>query len=119
MNNLKGKTAIVTGSSRGIGAAIAKELAKNGAKVVVNYTTSKDAAEEVVKQIIQGGSEAVSIQADVSLKENVSYLFDETIKHFGKVDILVNNAGVMHNTLIENATDDMFDKQININLKHY
>ncbi|QXP55188.1 SDR family oxidoreductase [Cellulophaga sp. HaHa_2_95] len=117
MSNLKGKIAIVTGSSRGIGAEIAKTLGKNGAKIVINYTTNKDSAERVVNEIIQNGSEAISIQADVSLQKDVSRLFDETINHFGKIDILVNNAGVMLNSLIKDTTDDLFDKQININVK--
>jgi 3-oxoacyl-[acyl-carrier protein] reductase len=117
MSNLKGKIAIVTGSSRGIGAEIAKTLGKNGAKIIINYTTNKDSAERVVNEIIQNGSEAISIQADVSLQKDVSRLFDEAINHFGKIDILVNNAGVMFNSLIKDTTDDLFDKQININVK--
>ena len=117
MSSLKGKIAIVTGSSRGIGAEIAKTLGKKGAKIIINYTVNKDSAERVVNEIIQNGSEAISIQADVSLQKDVSRLFDETINHFGKIDILVNNAGVMLNSLIKDTTDDLFDKQININVK--
>ncbi|GAL82664.1 3-oxoacyl-[acyl-carrier protein] reductase [Algibacter lectus] len=117
MSSLKGKIAIVTGSSRGIGAEIAKALGKNGAKIIINYTVNKDSAESVVNQIIQNGSEAISIQADVSLQKDVSRLFDETISHFGKIDVLVNNAGVMLNSLIKDTTDDLFDKQMNINVK--
>jgi 3-oxoacyl-[acyl-carrier protein] reductase len=117
MSSLKGKIAIVTGSSRGIGAEIAKTLGKKGAKIIINYTVNKDSAERVVNEIIQNGSEAICIQADVSLQKDVSRLFDETINHFGKIDILVNNAGVMLNSLIKDTTDDLFDKQININVK--
>ncbi|MCG1037057.1 SDR family oxidoreductase [Polaribacter sargassicola] len=117
MGNLKGKIAIITGSSRGIGAEIAKDLAKNGATIVINYTSSKESADKIVKEIINNGYKAISIKADISQKKDVIRLFDETINHFGKVDILVNNAGVMHNTLIKNTTDDLFEKQININLK--
>ena len=117
MSNLKGKVAIITGSSRGIGTEIAKELAKNGAEVVINYAVNKDSAENVVNQIIKNGAKAINIQADVSLNKDATRLFDETIKHFGKVDILVNNAGVMHNTLMKDTTDDLYDKQMNINVK--
>lgn len=117
MSNLNQKVAIVTGASRGIGAETAKTLAKRGAKVVVNYSGSKAAAESVVKEIVQNGSQAISIQADVSKKEDVRRLFDQAIAHFGKVDILVNNAGVMLNSLIKDATDDLFEKQMNINVK--
>ncbi|UOB17958.1 SDR family oxidoreductase [Abyssalbus ytuae] len=117
MSNLKEKVALITGSSRGIGAEIAKTLAKNGAKIVVNYAGSKEAAENVVKEIIQNGSEAIAIQADVSRKEDVTRMFDQAIAYFGKVDILVNNAGVMLNSLIKDATDDLFEKQMNINVK--
>lgn len=117
MSSLKGKIAIVTGSSRGIGAEIAKTLGRKGAKIIINYTVNKDSAERVVNEIIQNGSEAISIQADVSLQKDVSRLFDETINHFGKIDILVNNAGVMLNALIKDTTDDLFDKQMNINVK--
>lgn len=117
MNYLNQKVAIITGSSRGIGAEIAKTLAKSGAKIVINYAGSKEDATKVVNEINQNGSEAISVQADVSKKEDVVRLFDETISRFGKVDILVNNAGVMLNSLIKDANDDLFEKQININLK--
>ncbi|VXA91870.1 Uncharacterized oxidoreductase MexAM1_META1p0182 [Flavobacterium sp. 9AF] len=117
MNNLNQKVAIITGASRGIGAEIAKTLAKKGAKVVINYAGSKEDATKVVNEIIQNGSEAISIQADISKKEDVARLFNETISRFGKVDILVNNAGIMLNSLIKDADDDLFEKQININVK--
>lgn len=91
---LKDKVAVVTGSSRGIGRAIAIELAAEGANVVVNYTKNAEAAEEVAKIIIEKGREAIVVQADVSKPEDVDKLRDETIKKFGKVDILVNNAGI-------------------------
>ncbi|WP_299780630.1 SDR family oxidoreductase [uncultured Formosa sp.] len=117
MSVLNGKVAIVTGSSKGIGAEIAKNLAKNGAKVVVNYVGGKVAAENVVKEIIQNGFEAISIQADISKPEHVRNLFDTAISHFGKVDILVNNAGIMMNSLIKDTTDAVFEKQFNVNVK--
>jgi len=117
MSDLKGKVALITGSSKGIGAEIAKTLAKNEVKVVVNYTGSKEDAENFVKKIIQNGGEAISIQADVSKKEDVTRLFDETITHFGKVDILVNNAGIMINALIKDTTDEDFERQFSTNVK--
>jgi 3-oxoacyl-[acyl-carrier protein] reductase len=117
MSNLKGKVALITGSSKGIGAEIAKILAKNEAKVVVNYSGSKEVAENFVKKIIQNGGEAISIQADVSKKEDVTRLFDETITHFGKIDILVNNAGIMINALIKDTTDEDFERQFSTNVK--
>ena len=117
MSVLHNKVAIITGSSKGIGAEIAKTLAKKGAKVVVNYVNGKAAAENVVNEIIQNGFEAISIQADVSKPANVKTLFDTTISHFGKVDILVNNAGIMMNALIKDTTDEQFEKQFNCNVK--
>ncbi|MGQ1945512.1 SDR family oxidoreductase [Geofilum sp. OHC36d9] len=117
MSNLEGKVALVTGSSKGIGAEIAKTLAKSGAKVVVNYAGSREFAENVVKDILYDGGEAVSIQADVSNKDDVVRLFDETITHFGKVDVLVNNAGIMSNQLIKDTTDEDFERQFSTNVK--
>ncbi|MUU78936.1 SDR family oxidoreductase [Winogradskyella endarachnes] len=117
MSVLNEKVAIVTGASKGIGAEIAKYLAYNGATVVVNYANNKENAENVVKEIIQNGSKAICIQADVSNLDDVKKLFKETISHFGKVDILVNNAGIMINSLLKDATIENFEKQINVNLK--
>src|SRR6478609_6502160 len=96
MNNqsLKGKTALVTGASKGIGAAIAIHLAGAGAQVVVNYASSKKAAEDVVAQITKAGGKAVAIQADVSKVADIKKLIAETKKQFGGLDVLVNNAGV-------------------------
>ena len=95
MKTLANKVAIVTGSSKGIGAAIAVEMAGKGATVVVNYAGNKSAAAETVAAIINAGGMAIAVQADVSKKEDVTRLFDEAIAAFGKVDILVNNAGIM------------------------
>ncbi|MBU2903143.1 SDR family oxidoreductase [Maribacter dokdonensis] len=117
MSVLNEKVAIVTGSSKGIGAEIAKYLAYNGATIVVNYANNKVNADNVVREITQNGSKAICIQADISKPENVKTLFKETISQFGKVDILVNNAGIMINSLIKDATTEDFEKQININLK--
>ncbi|MFC3750085.1 SDR family oxidoreductase [Paenibacillus sp. GCM10012306] len=116
-NNLSGKVAVVTGSSRGIGRAIAEELARNGAKVVVNYSSSPAKAEEVVSAIKQNGGEAIAIQADVSSVAQLEKLFEETVKIFGALDILVNNAGVMMTKPLAAVTEEDFDKQFGINVK--
>ncbi|RZK38166.1 MAG: SDR family oxidoreductase [Pedobacter sp.] len=117
MKKLNEKVAIVTGGSRGIGAAIAKKLAAEGAQVVVNYSGSQADAEMVVQNIISDGGSAVAIRADISLTQDVKQLFDAAIQHFGKVDILINNAGIMITKLLKDTTDEDFDKQFNINVK--
>ncbi|MCM3172291.1 SDR family oxidoreductase [Paenibacillus sp. MER 99-2] len=117
MSNLNGKVAIVTGSSKGIGSAIAKQLADLGAKVVVNYSKSVSQATEVVKYIIEAGGEAVAIQADVSKVADIERLFTESIAQFGKIDILINNAGVILYKLLNDVTEDDFDRIFNINVK--
>ena len=94
MGKLNGKTAVVTGASKGIGAGIALALAKEGANVVVNYAHAKDDAEKVAAQINQNSSKAITVQADVSKKKDVDRLFAETAKAFGHIDVLVNNAGM-------------------------
>src|ERR1700678_4552541 len=91
---LSGKVAIVTGASKGIGAAIAKHLAAEGAAVVVNYASSKEGAERVVAEIVSQGGEAVAVQANVAKKAEILRLFAETRKAFGALDVLVNNAGI-------------------------
>lgn len=117
MKNLSNKVALVTGASRGIGAKVALHLANAGAQVIVNYSGSKEAAEEVVNQIRANDGDAIALQADVSNAGEVKNLFDNTIAHFGKVDILVNNAGIMINTLIKDTTDQDFAKQLDVNIK--
>ena len=117
MKKLNNKVILVTGSSRGIGAEIAQQFAKLGANVVVNYSGSKGNAEEVVNAIITKGGKAIAVQADVSKPEDVARLFDSAIAHFGKSDILENNAGIMLNSFIKDTTDDVFDKQMNVNVK--
>lgn len=117
MKKLENKVALVTGASRGIGAEIAKKLAKEGAQVIINYAGNKETAEAVVKDIQETGGDAYAIRADVSKKEEVVQLFDEAIAHFGKVDILVNNAGVMLNNLIKDLSDEQLEKQVDINFK--
>ncbi|MBD8388865.1 glucose 1-dehydrogenase [Dysgonomonas sp. BGC7] len=117
MSTLSGKTAVVTGSSKGIGAAIAQKLAKEGAKVIVNYNGNQAAANAVVETILVNGGEAFAVQADVSRKEGVIRLFDEAIAQFGQVDTWVNNAGVMLNAMIKDLTQEQFEKSIDINFK--
>ncbi|WP_188205773.1 3-oxoacyl-[acyl-carrier-protein] reductase [Alkalibacillus aidingensis] len=114
---LNGKAALVTGASRGIGKAIALELAKQGANVVVNYAGSKDKAEAVVDEIKQLGQEAVAVQANVSSADEVKALIKETIDQFGSVDILVNNAGITRDNLLMRMKEEEFDDVIETNLK--
>ncbi|CAM4427610.1 short chain dehydrogenase [Pedobacter westerhofensis] len=91
---LKDKVAVITGSSKGIGAGIAKEYAKEGAKVVVNYASSKESADRVVAEITRNGGTAIAVQADISKIADIKRLFEEVNKAYGKLDILVNNASV-------------------------
>lgn len=117
MKELTNKVAIVTGSSKGIGAEVAKKLALAGAKVIVNYAGSFADAENVVNIIKEQGGEAIAIQADVSKSEDVKTLFDKTMEQYGHIDILVNNAGIMMTKLIKDTTDEDFERQFNINVK--
>ncbi|WP_315066236.1 SDR family oxidoreductase [uncultured Clostridium sp.] len=117
MKNLEGKVAIVTGASRGIGSAIAKQLADLGAKVVVNFSNSEEKAAEVVNSIIRKGGEAVAIKADISNVAEVEKLFKETINKFGKINILINNAGVMKTVPLLDLTEEEFDRHYEINVK--
>lgn len=111
------KVAIITGASRGIGAAIAKRLASDGFKVVVNYSQTAQSALRVVEEIEQAGGQAIALQADIANPDQVKALFEHTIKVYGGVDVLVNNAAIMQLAPIANTTDEMFDRQINVNLK--
>jgi 3-oxoacyl-[acyl-carrier protein] reductase len=115
-NKLAGKIAVVTGASKGIGAAIAKHLAAEGASVVVNYSSSKPGAEKVVAEITKGGGKAVAIQADLTRKVDIERLFAETKKAYGHVDILVNNSGIYEQAPIEQVTEEHFHKQFNLNV---
>jgi len=117
MANESTRTAIVTGSSRGIGAAVARRLAKDGFSVVVNYTGNAAEAESVVGDIKQGGGKALSIQADVSDPAAMRRMFDQAAAVSGGVDVLVNNAGIMQLAKISDADDAFFDRHIAINLK--
>jgi 3-oxoacyl-[acyl-carrier protein] reductase len=113
---LTGKVAVVTGASKGIGAAIAEHLAAEGAAVVVNYASSKAGAEAVVQRITQQDGKAIAVQADVSKPEDIRRLFAETKKVFGKLDILVNNAGVYEFAPLEAITPEHFHKHYNLNV---
>jgi 3-oxoacyl-[acyl-carrier protein] reductase len=113
---LDGKVAVVTGASKGIGAAIAKHLAAEGAAVVVNYASSKSGADKVVTEITEAGGKAVAVQGDVSKKADIASLFAETKKAFGQLDVLVNNAGIFDFAPLENITEEHFHKQFNLNV---
>ncbi|MGO1070704.1 SDR family NAD(P)-dependent oxidoreductase [Lysobacter sp. CA199] len=116
MNNLANKVSIVTGASKGIGAAIAKGLAENGAAVVVNYASDRAGADQVVAQIIEGGGKARAIQADVSKREDVLRLFKQANDAFGTVNVLVNNAGVFAPGPLETITEEGFHRHFDINV---
>ncbi len=116
MSKLTDKIAVVTGASKGIGAAIARHFAAQGAKVVVNYASSKEDADKIVKTITDHGGAAVAIQGDVSKKEEVIRLFEETKNTFGGLDILVNNAGIYDYLPVEQITEESFHRQFNINV---
>jgi len=116
MSKLAGKVAVVTGASKGIGAAIAKELAAQGAAVVVNYSSSKSGADKVVNEITAKGGKAVAVGANVADPADVVKLFAEAQKTYGKLDILVNNAGIYEFASIEEVTPEHFHKHFNINV---
>ena len=113
---LSGKVAVVTGASKGIGAAIALQLAADGASVVVNYASSRSGADRVVSEIVGNGGKAVAVQADLSNQSDVQKLFAETKKQFGHVDILVNNAGIYEFGALEEITAEHFHRQFNLNV---
>ena len=117
MSMLEGKVAIVTGASRGIGRAIAERFAAEGAKVVVNYVSNEAEAGKVVDGIKQGGAEAIAVRGDVSKSADVKHLVGSAVKEFGHVDILVNNAGVMVTKPALEASEEDWDRTIDVNLK--
>jgi 3-oxoacyl-[acyl-carrier protein] reductase len=117
MNTLNNKVVLVTGASRGIGAAVAKRIAAEGAKVIINYAGSKDEADQTVQTIKDAGSDAIAVKADVSKASEVAALFDAAIAHFGKIDVLVNNAGIMITKLLKDTTDEDFTRQFDINVR--
>jgi 3-oxoacyl-[acyl-carrier protein] reductase len=116
MSKLTGKVAVVTGASKGIGAAIAKSLAAEGASVVVNYASSKTGADTVVAAITKAGGKAVAVGGDVSKSVEAQGIIDAAIKNYGRLDILVNNSGVYEFVPIEAITEDQFHKMFNINV---
>ena len=117
MSSLKGKVAVVTGASRGIGRGIAERLAKDGATIVVNYTKSAGEAEKVVPGIKGQGGNAMAVQADVSKVEDIRRLFQETKKVYGRLDILVNNAGIFWAKPILETTEEEYDQMFAVNAK--
>lgn len=110
------KVVLITGSSRGIGKAIALKFAEKGAKVIVNYVNSKKEAEEVVKKIEEIGSEAITIKCDVSKEDEVKKMVKESVDKFGKIDVLVNNAGIIFDVPFENKTVDQWKRTLDVNL---
>jgi 3-oxoacyl-[acyl-carrier protein] reductase len=116
MGKLTGKVAIVTGASKGIGAAIAKSYAAEGASVVVNYASSREGADRVVADITAKGGKAIAVKADMGKEADVKALFEATKQAFGGLDVLVNNAGVFEFFPIENFTEAEFHRQFNINV---
>jgi 3-oxoacyl-[acyl-carrier protein] reductase len=116
MAKLTNQIALVTGGSKGIGAAIAKALAAEGASVVVNYASSKEGADRVVKEITAKGGKAIAVQADVSKQADIMRLFAETKKAYGKLNILVNNAGVYEFAPLDGTTEELFHRAYNLNV---
>ncbi len=116
MGKLQGKVAVVTGASKGIGAGIAKGLAAEGASVVVNYSSSKEGADRVVKEITDKGGKAVAVQGNVAKTADVERIFAEAKKAFGPLDILVNNAGVYEFSSVEEITEEHYNRIFNTNV---
>ena len=117
MTGASTKTALITGASRGIGAAIAKRLGRDGFTVIVNYAGNEAEAAKVVEAIIAAGGSAVSHKADVSDPTAVGRMFDEAESAFGGVDVLINNAGIMTLAPLGESSDELFDRQIAVNLR--
>ena len=116
MSRLTSKVAVVTGASKGIGAAIAKALAAEGAAVVVNYASSKSGADDVVAAIAKSGGKAVAVRGDVSKPADAQGIIEAAIKNYGRLDILVNNSGVYEFAPIEAVTEEQFHRIFNINV---
>jgi acetoacetyl-CoA reductase len=116
MADINNKVAIVTGGSRGIGAAISMELARNGVKVVINYNSRNELAEKVVAEINEMGSEAYAVQADVSKLADAEKLIKEAVNHFGRLDILVNNAGITRDRSFKKLSEEDWRTVIDVNL---
>ncbi len=116
MGALDGQIAIVTGSSRGIGQAIAEELGRHGAAVVINYVRSEGRAKEVAEGIQRSGGKALAVRADVASHEDVRAMVETTVQHFGRVDILVNNAGLARDKTLKNLTPEMWHEVVSVKL---
>jgi 3-oxoacyl-[acyl-carrier protein] reductase len=116
LSKLKGKVAVVTGASKGIGAGIAKALAAEGASVVVNYASSKEGAEKVVKAITAAGGKAVAVGGDVAKAGDAKKIIDAAIQNFGKLDVLVNNSGVYEFQPLENVTEEHYKRIFDVNV---
>lgn len=116
MSKLQGKVALVTGASKGIGAAIAKALAAEGAAVAVNYASSKAGADAVVAEIVGAGGKAFAVRGDVSKAADAQAIVEATVKQFGRLDILVNNSGVYEFAPLEEITEEHFHKQFGVNV---
>src|SRR3712207_5348508 len=114
---LQNKSALITGASQGIGEAIAKRSAREGAAVAVNYSKSRDKAQAVVDAITQDGGIAQAFQADCSKVTEIERLVREVVEVFGHLDILVNNAGVFRTVPVEDTTEEIWDEQLDLNLK--
>lgn len=117
MKKLTNKIILVTGASRGIGAAVARQLATDGASLIINYAGDKENADKLVTELQQAGTNAITLQADVSKPAEVKQLFDDAIAHFGRLDVLVNNAGIMITKLLKDTTDEDFTRQFDINVR--
>ncbi len=116
MPGLEDMVVVVTGASRGLGRAIAEELGRGGAKVVVNYSRSKEPADELVSELSEAGGEAVAIQADVSDAEQAQRLIEETVEKFGRIDVLVNNAGINRDKTLKKLSVEDWDTVIQVDL---
>ena len=117
MKTLQEKVILVTGASKGIGAAVARQLASDGASLIVNYAGDKAGADQLVAELKEKGTNAIAVQADVSKPAEVKQMFDTALAHFGRIDVLVNNAGVMITKLLKDTTDEDFTRQFDINVR--
>ncbi|WP_419951385.1 glucose 1-dehydrogenase [Methylobacterium sp.] len=116
MSKLDGKVAVVTGASKGIGAAIAKNLAQHGAAIVVNYASSRAGADAVVEAIMSAGGKAIAVKADVSKAEEAQVLIEAAVNQFGRLDVLVNNSGIYEFATIEDVTEEHYRRLFDVNV---